>query len=83
VLDVLSTPIIININNFHENICPRFVKLSSIRNAAVSQISVTMKERSTPSGSDASHVNDRVSIVPMSILWETCPTAKRPAAASD
>jgi len=59
------------------------MELSRIRNAAVSRKSVTMKEQSRAVGSNNSHLDDHVSIVPARIWWEMCPTATRPAAASD
>ena len=59
------------------------MKPSRTRSAAVSRVAVTMKEHSRAGGSNDSHVDDRVSIVPTSIWWEMCCTATRPAAASD
>jgi len=66
-----------------KHISPKFMKLFRIRNVLVPRISVKMKEYERVGGSNASRVDDRVSVVPTSIWWEMCPTSTRPAAASD
>ena len=66
-----------------EHISPKFMKLFRIRNALVTRISVKIKEYNRVGGSNASRIDNRVSMALTSIWWEMCPTTTRQVSASD